>query len=155
MDVKCPDCDGTGSSGIPDFEGDKEVATMHTCLTCMGKKKIYLEEQVLNAIKKFMAVKGRKKKASFIQALFTKLTRQATGRELRALRERDALRRVISATDDYIQVLGKECGELTVMMGSRGWQSSRVEEGKQMREEIQKRRQEAGLNPMPEKGDDS
>lgn len=150
MNVVCPECDGTGGvAGAPDFDGDKEAVTQHTCLVCLGKKKIYLEEEVLKAIKKFTAATGRKKKASFIQAVFTKLSRQATGRELRALRERDAFRRVIDAMDDYVQVLGKECGELTVMASNRGWKSTRIEEGEQMREEITQLRAEAGLHPMP------
>lgn len=43
---------------------------------------------------------------------------------------------LIQAYEDYIKMLGDEIGELACWATTHGWQSSRIEEGKRMRERI-------------------
>jgi hypothetical protein len=50
----------------------------------------------------------------------------------------DNSEKIIELQEKYINLLGEELEELVILAHNRGWKSTRIEEGKIMREEIKK-----------------
>jgi hypothetical protein len=46
------------------------------------------------------------------------------------------LEKIIEIQDEYIHLLGEELNELVVLAHIHGWESKRYEDGKKLREEI-------------------
>lgn len=53
-----------------------------------------------------------------------------------AIRERDELRELVKAYQDYTQLLGDEINDTAAVAYLHGWRSSRYEQGKVLREKI-------------------
>lgn len=52
------------------------------------------------------------------------------------VREKDIWPELIRTYDEYVNLIGEECDELATSAINRGWRSTRVEEGKRLRDKI-------------------